>query len=135
MSEFNYTDASNYFNTSKGIFRLNGKEYKVSKSFKHTIFLNQRRLELKKAEQEAEKNGEVFDTIGANFKLIEDVLKLSVGEEFVEDIDKMDLSDEDYMKLFNIINYMRGGKTQEEAYAQVLKDREEEEKEESEGEA
>lgn len=124
----NSNDVLNFLNTKKQVITLNGKEYKVNQSYKHTIYLNARRKELAKMEKEAEDKGEIFNEAEENFKLIFDVLKLSVGEDFVKEVEKLELGELDLIKIFRIVNLMRGGKTQEQAIEEIEKEDEEEEK-------
>ena len=124
----NSNDVLNFLNTKKQVITLNGKEYKVNQSYKHAIYLNARRKELAKMEKEAEEKGEIFNEAEENFKLIFDVLKLSVGEDFVKEVEKLELGELDLIKIFRIVNLMRGGKTQEQAIEEIEKEDEEEEK-------
>lgn len=116
------SDVLNFLNTNKQVLTFNGKEYKVNKSYKHTIYIDAKRKEIAKKEKEDEN----FNSTEANFDLIFEVFKLSVGADFAKEVEKIELSETDLVKLFLIVNKMRGGLTQEQAIEEIEKEEAEE---------
>lgn len=116
----NNNDVINFINNKKQILTFNGKEYKVNPSYKITIFLEAKQKEIR----EKSKN-ENFSSTEANFNLIFEIFELAVCKEFADEVEKMELSEDDLVNLFYLVNLMRKGKTQEEAIEEIKKNEEE----------
>lgn len=114
------SDILNFIDNVKPILTFNNKDYKVNKSYKISLYLNAKSKEI---EINKKKNNE-FDEVQANFDLIFETFEKTISKEFREEVEKMDLSETQLMRLFNVINNMRSGMTQEQAIKKV----EEEEK-------
>lgn len=109
-------DVINFINNKKQVLLFNGKEYKVNPSYKITIYLESKQKEIREKSKD-----ESFNSTEANFNLIFDIFKIAINEEFAKEVDKMDLSEDDLINLFYLINLMRKGKTQEEAIEEIEK--------------
>ena len=111
-------DILNFIDNVKPILTFNGKEYKVNKSYKVSIYLSAKHKEI----ETKKKNVKDFDEVQANIDLLFETFEKTISKEFKEEVDALDLSETQLMRLFNVINYMRGGLTQEQAIEKVVEE-------------
>lgn len=111
------TDFKNYFklDNQKDVIKFGDKEYKINKSYKITLYLNQKQKEIDKAKKEDSS----FDEVQANFDLIFESFSMICGKEFSDMIKDSDISESALMNLFQIIINMRQGMSEKEAIKAV----------------
>ena len=114
------SDILNFIDNVKPVLNFNGKDYKVNKSYKISLILTAKSKENEKKKKEDPE----LDEVEANIKLLFENFEKTISKEFREEVENMDLSEVQLMRLFNVINHMRSGMTQEQAIKKV----EEEEK-------
>ncbi len=111
-------DILNFIDNVKPILTFNGKEYKVNKSYKVSIYLSAKHKEIETKKRAIQD----FDEVQANIDLLFETFEKTISKEFKEEVDALDLSETQLMRLFNVINYMRGGLTQEQAIDKVVEE-------------
>lgn len=120
------SDILNFINNTKPVLTLNGKEYKVNKSYKISLYFAAKQKEIEKAKKE----NPDFNEVEANFDLVFETFEKTVSKEFQKEVEALELNENELITLFNVVNYMRGGMTQEEAIKKVQEDKEKEDQEE-----
>ena len=104
------------------IFNFEGKEYKIKKDYKITLFLQQEQQNISNKKREDSN----FNEIQAQFNLIRKFFEMAVSKSFVDDLDKADISDNELMFLFQFIINRRSGMSEEEAAAEALESKKKE---------
>ena len=104
------------------VFNFNGKEYKIKKDYKITLFLQEAQNNISKNKREDEN----FNEVKAQFDLINKFFELTIGKDFVNQLDKEDISEDEIMFLFQFIVNRRSGMSEEEAAEEALGKKKEE---------
>lgn len=109
-------DFKQYFNLdgNKITINFNGKEFKINKSYKITLYLEQKTKEINKMAEE--------DKVRANFDFMFECFNMILGKEFIEELETTDIDEISLMKLFQIVMNIKSGMTEEEAIKDVEKE-------------
>ena len=98
------------------VFMFEGKEYKIKKDYKITLFLQEEQKKIDKAKR----SDEDFDDVNAQFKLIMKFFEMAVSKDLVKALDSVDMSEVELMFVFQYIVNKRAGMTDEEAAAKAM---------------
>ena len=96
------------------VFNFEGKEYKINKDYKITLFLQQEQKKI------LNNKDEDFNELEAQFNLIKKFFSMVVGKKFVDELDKVELSEDELIFLFNFVINRRSGMSEEEAAEAAL---------------
>jgi hypothetical protein len=97
-------------------FNFEGKEYKIKKDYKITLFLQQEQQNITNKKREDIN----FNEVQAQFELIRKFFEMTISKEFVKDLDNHDISDEELMFLFQFVINRRSGMSEEDAAAEAM---------------